>query len=162
MPPCCTSPGPGQAGKHELGTPSHNVREDQRAATGRRDSPFLSIPTSFCFGEGTWHAINSQKSHSNAGGSDAKGDCCAGCPALAVGLLSLVLGAPFGLCCFLTIPYKKFSSYHHRAPPGQLGKIPTSFCLFFFLCVCIHTHICMYIHILQFYILLWFNPSQQI
>lgn len=34
--PHCTSPGPGQAGIHELGTPSHGVQEDHRTTAGRR------------------------------------------------------------------------------------------------------------------------------
>ena len=86
----------------------------------------------------------------------AKGDFCAGCPAPAAGVPSLVPGVPFRLCCFLTTPYNNFFCYHLIAPPGLLGKIPIPF--IFFVCVYIHTHtyiyVCVYTHssILYMYI----------
>lgn len=60
--PHCTSPGPGQAGICELGTPSHGLQEDVEELLGG-DSLLPSIPESFCFVKDPWHALNSQKSH---------------------------------------------------------------------------------------------------
>lgn len=121
-PPCCTSPGPGQAGIQELGTPSCGVQEDHGTASGRRfPTPLHPWGLLLCQGPMACTKLSEvPPSMKDAGKGDFRQDS----QPWESGVPSLAPVIPFRLFCFLTNPYNNFCYHLTSHPPVLLRKMP--------------------------------------